>query len=171
MTSPVLVAAIAAALMFGLLIEVAIFAWRRDDPPSTYQLYVVRDKLIRLVVEDKIKRNDPYFDLIYNNVTIMLKASKEISGPDGWPLAAAQGYHLAHRPDASIRITKPAADELPKLLRPVVEELTNALEHLVNNHFGVLLQIDVRKRELARMQRERAKEMIRYFKTPSTCAA
>jgi hypothetical protein len=58
MISPLFYAIGFAALMGGLLVEVGIFRAMHDDSPSLYELFALRDKLIRLVVDQEIARRE-----------------------------------------------------------------------------------------------------------------
>ena|SRR5579863_9117147 len=163
MISPLFYAVGVAVLMAGLLIEVAIFRALHDDPPATYKLFAVRDRLIRVVVDGKIDRHEPHFDALYRNVTILLRASRCLSGPDGWNLAKAQGKYFAHHPGAGEKLTSLPRQELPETLQPAVSELREALEYLIGHHFGIIVQIDSKRLEVAKIQKEQAKALLRMM--------
>ncbi|HTB66460.1 MAG TPA: hypothetical protein VK727_09540 [Steroidobacteraceae bacterium] len=159
MTVALFSAILLALFMLVLLIEAAIIKMNHDDLPCAYRLYAVRDTLIRLNVEGKIARSDPYFDALYENVNMLLRCSREISGPDGWPLAAAIGHHLAHRPqDAVLPAHMPK--EVPDALIPVAKDVREALKHLTSNHFGIFIQMDATRRERARIQKVNARKLL-----------
>ena len=90
MNSPEWIALGALVLMAGLLLEGIVFRALHDDLPSTYELFAVRDEL----------------------------------------------------------------------MRPVVGELRDALLHLVGNHHGVFVQIDSRRREVVKIQKEHARALL-----------
>jgi hypothetical protein len=163
MISPIFYAVGVALLTGGLLIEVTIFRAIHADPPSTYKLFALRDKLVRLVVDGKIRRDEPHFDALYRNVNILLKGCRCLSGPDGWKVAEAAGKHLAHHGNDQTRLTEIPRESPPEALEPVVSELRTALEHLVKNHFGLFVMMDERRRELGRMQKERAKQFLKMM--------
>jgi hypothetical protein len=158
--SPVLIAAATALLMAGLLIEACIFRALHSDAPSTYKLYAVRDHLMRLVVDGKIARNEPHFDALYCNVNILLKGCRRLSGQNGWSVAKQDGRHLARHPDDHVELAEFPRDSVPKTLVPVLDELRVALQHVVANHFGLSVVMNERRRELGRMQKERARELL-----------
>jgi hypothetical protein len=158
MTIALFSAMLLALFMLILLIEAAVFKMNNADLPCSYRLYAVRDKLIRLNVEGKIARDDPYFNALYENVNMLLRCSREISGPDGWPRAAAIGQHLAHRPQDGIRARFP--QHVPEPLSEVSNEVREALQHLVSNHFGIFIQMDTTRRVRAKIQKARAKEVL-----------
>ena len=172
MTSPQWIAIGTALLMAGLLAEALMFRAIHRDMPSLYKLFAVRDKLIRLVVEKKIDRYEPHFDALYRNVTILLQSSRCISGPGGWKLAEMQGKHLAYHPHGGQTLAVIPEQSLPENLSPVVGELREALEHLIGNHFGVIVQVNSHRRELARIQKEQAKALLKMIHTQSNlCSA
>ena len=158
-------------MMAGLLIEVAIFRAIHDDPPATYKLFAVRDKLIRLVVDKRIQRREPHLDALYHNVNILLKGCRLLSGPAGWKVAEAHGKHLAHHPSDHVKLAPLPRDPPPEALAPVLGELREALEHVVTHHFGLFLVMDERRRELARIQKARAKELLRMMPGGDVCHA
>jgi hypothetical protein len=159
MNLQVLAAMLVMFFMVGLLIEAGIFYFRHVDPACTYKLFAVRDKIIRLNVEGKIQRNDPFFDAVYQNVTTLLRCSRIISGPEGWHLATMIGHHLAHRPQDAVSL-QPMPKSVPEEMKPVIDELRTALQFLVSNHFGILLQMDANKREQSRMQKLQARKLL-----------
>lgn len=153
----------AALLMAGLLIEALVFRALHDDPLSTYRLFAVRDKLIRLIAEGRVDPQDPSFQAIYRNITILLRSSRCLSGPSGWALAEKQGLALARGHQAEPLEVVPKA-KLPGALQPVMNELGAALAHLLSNHLGIFVQIDTKRREIARMQKRQAKELLTMMK-------
>jgi hypothetical protein len=159
MNFQVLAAMLVMSFMVGLLIEATIFYFRHVDPACTYKLFAVRDKIIRLSVDGKIQRSDPFFDAVYQNVTTLLRCSRIISGPRGWHLATAIGQHLAHYPQDAVSL-QPMPKYVPEEMKPVIDELRTALQFLVSNHFGIFLQMDASKRESARMQKEQARKLL-----------
>lgn len=167
MISPLLFAAGFAALMAGLWVEATIFRAVHDDSPSIYRLFALRDQLVRLVVDGKIDRNDPYFEAVYRNVNALLNTCRRISGPNGWKVAEAHGKHLAHHPSDHVRLVFLPPGERPASLEPVVAELRLALEHLVDHHFGLNLVISERRREQSRIRRARAKALLQIVTRPA----
>jgi hypothetical protein len=167
MVSPIVFSVGFAVLMAGLLIEAALFRAVHDDPPSIYSLFALRDKLVRLVVDGKIERNDPHFEAVYRNVNVLLNACRRISGPNGWKVAEAHGKHLAHHPSDPVRLVSLPPGELPAPLEPVVVELRLALEHIVDRHFGLNLVISERRREQNRIRRAKAKALLQIVTCPA----
>ena len=167
MISPLLFAVAFAVLMAGLLIEAALFRAVHDDPPSIYKLFALRDKLVRLVVDGKIDRNDPHFEAVYRNVNVLLNACRRISGPNGWRVAEAQGKHLAHHPSDHVRLVSLPPGALPAPLEPIVVELRLALEHIVDRHFGLHLVISEQRREQNRIRRAGAKALLQIVTSPA----
>lgn len=163
MIPPVVFAAATAVLMGGLLLEVCILRAVHGDLPSTYKLFALRDKLIRLVVEGKIDRHEPHFDALYRNVNILLKGCRYLSGPAGWRAAEVAGRRLALYASDEAALSEMPQGVMPEPLEPVLKELRAALVHLADNHFGLLVMVDVRRRELAHMQKERAKQFLRMM--------
>src|SRR5262245_39632078 len=123
MISPLLFAIGFAVLMAGLLIEATLFRAVHDDPPSIYSLFALRDKLVRLVVDGKIDRNDLHFEAVYRNVNVLLNACRRISGPNGWKVAEAHGKHLAHHPSDHVSLISLPQGSLPVPLEPIVVQL------------------------------------------------
>jgi hypothetical protein len=160
MNTQVAYAFVLAFLTFAILVRAFWLKVETGDIPCTYKLFAVRDALIRLVVEGKIRRDDPYFDAMYRNVTIMLRSSRLISGPAGWPLAAYSGRIFARQPNKGAKLVQLPSGELPKPLVPVTDELHCALSHLVDNHFGVFLQVDMNRREAIKIRKEQARQFL-----------
>jgi hypothetical protein len=159
-----------AIFMAGLLIEALLFRAIHADPPSMYRLFAVRDNLIRLVIEGKVERHDPYFEAIYRNVNILIAGCRRLSGPGGWSLAKADGKHLAHRPGEYIELSELPRDSLPESLEPISWQLRDALEHIARHHFGLSVLINANRRESARIQRARANALLRMM-PDRACAA
>ena len=160
MPSPLWFSVGLAVLMAGLLLQVLVFHVMHEDPIAIYKLFAVRDKLIRLVIEGKVARDEPHLDAIYKDLNVLLRSSRNISGPDGWPLATAQGKFLAHHPGAGVKRARMSSEEIPEALRPVTAELRAALQHMLSNHHGVYLQIDAKRREAEKIRRARAKALL-----------
>jgi hypothetical protein len=163
MIAPMFFAAATALLMAGLLVEVSLFRALHDDPPSMYQLYALRDRLVRLVIDRAISRDDPYFEAVYQNVNILLKGCRLLSGPDGWRVAQAHGRRLAHEYPFPPHLAHFPPGALPQALEPVLRELRDALEHLIRNHYGIWVFLHEKRRELARLQKEQAKQFLRMM--------
>jgi len=159
-----------ALFMAGLLIEALLFRAIHADPPSMYRLFAVRDNLIRLVIEGKVQRHDPYFEAIYRNVNILIAGCRRLSGPDGWSLAKADGKHLAHHLGEYVELSELPRNSLPASLEPISWQLRGALEHIVHHHFGLSVLINANRRESARIQRARANALLRMMPDPA-CAA
>ena len=160
MISPVFFAAGTALLMVGLLVEAGIFRALHDDPPSTYKLYALRDKLVHLVVEGIITHDDPHFRALYRDVNVLLKGCRLLSRPDGWRLAGAHGRHVARNPDPHVMLAEFPRDAAPAALEPVLHELRDALQHLLKNHYGVFVLVHEKRRKLGRTQKEHAKRLL-----------
>ncbi len=175
MILPLVFAGGTALLMFGLLIEAGIFRALHDDAPAAYKLFAVRDKLIRLVIEQKIGRREPHLDALYHNVNVLLIGCRLLSGPDGWMLAETHGKRLAHRADQKEQLARLPREAPPEVLDSVVDELREALEYVVAHHFGLFLLLDERRRELTRIQKARAKELLQMMPSahhhPAACPA
>jgi hypothetical protein len=120
----------------------------------------VRDKLIRLAVLGKVRRDEHHFDRLYRDLNTLLESSRGISGPDGWPRARVQGRYLAHASECSRRPLRMSIEEFPEPLRPAAIELRLALQHLLRNHHGYYLQINAARREAERVRRSRAKALL-----------
>ncbi len=171
MISPLFYAIGFAALMGGLLLEVRIFRAMHDDPPSIYKLFALRDTLIRLVVDKQIARREPHFDAIYKNVNILLGGCRRLSGPAGWMIAEEDGKHLAHHPNDRVKFFRLPASAPPTQLEPVFFELRDALEHIIDHHFGLYLLMDERRREQAKIQKAHAEELLKMLHGPTSYAA
>ena len=159
-----------AIFMAGLLIEALLFRAIHADPPSMYRLFAVRDNLIRLAIEGKVERHDPYFEAIYRNVNILIAGCRRLSGPNGWWLAKVDGKLVAHHPGEYIELSELPRDSLPASLEPISLQLRGALEHIVHHHFGLSVLVDANRRESARIQRARANALLSMMPNPA-CAA
>jgi hypothetical protein len=160
-----------AIFMAGLLIEALLFRAIHADPPSMYRLFAVRDKLIRAVIEGKIERHEPHFAALYRNVNILIAGCRRLSGPDGWSLAEIDGKHLAHNPAEYVELAELPHESIPTSLEPIIEQLRGALEHIVDHHFGLNLLINANRRESARIQKARAKALLKMMPDNLACAA
>jgi hypothetical protein len=165
MNAQIACALILLLLMVAILSRAAWMKFETGDTPCTYKLFAVRDKLIRLVIDKRIARDDPYFDAMYQNVTIMLRSSRLISGPSGWPLAAWSGKMFAHKPEAGARLRALPTGRFPDELVPIAEELSHAMRHVAENHFGIFLQWDASRREALKIRKEQAKEFLKLLNT------
>lgn len=163
MIPPIIFAAGTAVLMGGLVLEVCILRAIYADLPSTYKLFALRDKLIRLVVEGKIDRHEPHFEALYRNVNILLEGCRHLSGPAGWRAAEAAGKRLARYTMDQAALSEMPRDAIPEALDPVVNEVRAALVHLADNHLGLWVMMDMRRRELARMHMERARQFLKMM--------
>jgi hypothetical protein len=163
MIPPIVFAAGAAVVMGGLLLEVCILRATHGDLPSTYKLCALRDKLIRLVVEGKIDRHEPHFDALYRNVNILLAGCRHLSGPAGWRAAEVAGRRLALYASDEAALSEIPRGVIPEALAPVLNELRAALVHVADHHVGLVLMVDARRRELARMHKERARQFLKMM--------
>jgi hypothetical protein len=171
MISPLLYAMGFAALMGGLWVEVRIFRAMHADSPSIYKLFALRDKLIRLVVDKEIARREPHFDAIYKNVNIILGGCRRLSGPNGWMIAEEDGKHLGHHPNDHVKLFKLPTGAPPTQLEPAFFELRDALEHIIDHHFGLYLLMDQRRREQTKIQKAHARELLKMLHGPTSYAA
>jgi len=163
MIPPVVFAAGAAVLMGGLLLEVCILRALDGDLPSTYKLSALQDKLIRLVVEGKIDRDEPHFDALYRNVNILLTGCRYLSGSAGRRAAEVAGRRLALYASDEVALSEIPCGVIPDALEPVLNELRAALAHVAENRVGLVLMLDARRRALARMHKERAKQFLKMI--------
>lgn len=157
---PVAYAALLALVTFAVLARALYLKLETDDIPSTYRLFAARDALVRLVIEKKIDRNDPYFDVMYTNVVLLLRSSRLLSGPSGWPLAHYSGKVFARHPDAGAKLRALPPGPMPDVLCPIADDLAAALHHLLQNHFGIYLQRDTRRREAIKLQKQKARQFL-----------
>ena len=170
MISPLWISMGAAFLMAGLFIEALIFRAMHTDHPSIYRLFAVRDKLVRLVVEGKIDRHEPHFEVLYANVSLLLESGRRFGGPHGRDLVQALGnYHTDH-PGRGHTQTMPPVQEVPESLLPLVTELRAALEDLIHSRVGVIVRLDSRRRGAARIRQARAKALLRMILEGDLCA-
>ncbi len=141
----ILIAEIMLAIFLGgeLIIVLAVTR-RHGDPSATHKLRVVLDKLIAAAVFKGIDRDNPWLDALYENTNRVLLPSK-----------------LQPFPTTS--------EECPAAIRELVPELRAALEHLVRKHRGIGIQVNARKREQSRIQRETAKHLLRMMLEDARC--
>ena len=121
---------------------------------------------MRLVIESQIERDEDHFCAIYTNVNIRREGCRRLSGPDGWIRAEAEGRHSARYPHVDL-VDLPREDA-PRTLEPVVGELRDALEHLLEYHYGLSVVWGERQRELIGMRRERAGELLSMMPASAT---
>lgn len=158
--------------LLGVLVIACSVTTRHGDPSACYKLHAVRDGLVDAVVFRGVPRNDPWLDSIYENVNNILVHSNLVAGPDGWPLAVAVGHYQAAYPNlrGALRpLPGSPSRECPAPVRALGSELRTALEHLVNHHFGIHLQMDARARERRRLQREKAKDLLEMINEGRAC--
>ncbi len=156
-------ATILAGLTFLVLLKAIWLKVETDDPACTYKLFAARDALIRLSVEGKIQRDNPFFAAMYSNINILLCSSRILSGPTGWPLAKWSGKVFAHHPNSGAKLKNLPAGDLPDVLVPINSVLHVALRHLTDNHFGIFLQINSGRREARKIQKQQAKEFLQLL--------
>ena len=170
LTSIVLLFAV--GFLFGLLIIAAIVTTKHRDPSASYKLYAVRDKLIGTVVFNEVSRDDPWLDALYENVNSVLVHSRLLSGPDKWPIAVEVGKYQAKFPKSGKSLRSlPESTDCPEPVAELSDDLRDALNHLLQNHMGILLQLDARKREERRIQKEKAKKLLNMMGPGAGCHA
>jgi hypothetical protein len=160
-----------AVFFFGILLIAVSVTTRHGDPSASYRLYAVRDKLISACVFEGVPRDNPWLETLYANVNSVLLHSNLLGGPKGWPLAVAVGQYQASRPRVARKlIPLPENDEdCPATIRALQPELRSALEHLSNHHMGFYLQVNAHARAQRRIQREKAKHLLRMMNERGNC--
>jgi hypothetical protein len=154
-----------AVFLFGLLGIAFAVTLRHGDPSASYALYAIRDRLIEACVFKGVCRSNPWLEALYENVNSVLLHSNMLSGPARWPYALASGHYQASHPHA-LRRLKPFPrdpERCPEPIRALVPEIRTALEHLSESHIGVMLQMSALNREERRIQREKARQLLRMM--------
>lgn len=156
-----LVLVFATIFMLGVLVIGVTVSMRHGDPSASYKLYAVRDKLVDAVIFRGVPRDDPWFDALYENVNSILMHSKLLSGPKRWPLAVAVGEYQAKYPKSGKPLRPlPEDGECPEAVKEIGCELREALKYLTRNHTGIVLQLNARKREEMRIQKDKAQRFL-----------
>lgn len=151
---------LAVIFLGGVFIMAVLIEAKYGDSSAAYPLYAVRDRLIESVVFGRVKRDDPWLEATYEGVNMILRHSSLVAGiGGGWRRACHIGTVLAEKPHLAKPLPKLPAYAPPDALVPVLEELNRALDHLAKHHAGWMLQVNTERREKARLQRKRAKEM------------
>ena len=143
----------------GVLLIAIRLEFRYGDPSASYRLFAVRDKLIGAVAFDGVSRNDAWFQSLYENVNSILVQSNLVAGPERWSLASFLGRYLVEHPEAEKKLNQVPRYDPPEQLKPVIAELNSALNHLLGNHFGIILQMSAQQRAKRRIQKEKAREL------------
>jgi len=168
-----LIAAESALFVFlvGVLLIAHGVTFRHGDPSAMYKLYAVRDGLIDACVFKGVPRNNRWLDVLYENVNSILVHSNLLGGPARWNIAIAVGHYQAKNPNVGrgLRPLPQHSDECPDAIRLLGPQLQSALQHLVDNHMGLFLQMDARERERRRIQREKAKDLLRMIRESPGC--
>jgi len=152
------------ALLAGVLLIAHLLSVKYGDDSASYRLFAIRDRLVATVVFDGVDRDDPWFDALYENVNSILIHSNLLSGPSNWPVAEWVGRHLAKHPHEAKKLRHVPTFEPPADLQPVIVDINNALDELRCNHIGIITQFSAHRRELARIQRDKAKEFQSMFR-------
>ena len=145
--------------LFGILLIAVTIDAIYSDASASYKLYAVRDRLVGTVVFENISRQDPWFESLYQNVNTILWHSNFLAGPGRWPVAREMGQYLAAHPDEATELPDLPNDLPPDALALVLNELDEALRHLLKNHRGILAQGSAHRREQRRIQRAKAKQL------------
>jgi len=156
-----------AIFLLGVLVIAVVITTRHGDPTATYKLYAVRDGLIGASVFDGVPRDNAWLNALYENVNSILTDSNLLGGPRGWPLAVVAGEYQASNPNIGRGLLPLPADaeQCPAPVRVLGTELREALEFLSRNHIGLYLHKSSREREARRIQRQKAKDLLRMIKT------
>lgn len=160
-----------AVFLMGVLLIAVLVTMNHGDPTATYQLYAIRDKLIDASVFGGIPRNNPWLEALYENVNSVLLHSNMLGGPERWSLAVAVGRYQASHPNSGKKLQPfpQDAEECPDEIRALVPELRNGLEHLARNHIGIYLQTNAQERWQRRIQREKAKNLLKMMREDDRC--
>jgi hypothetical protein len=151
-------------LLGALAIAVGVTT-RYGDPTSSYKLYSIRDALIDTVVFGGVSRSDPWLEALYENVNSILLHSNLLGGPGGWSLAVAVGRYQAINPNAGRKMVPlpSAVEECPAAIHALCPDLQSALRHLASHHLGLYLQTNAYRRAQKRIQREKARQLLRMM--------
>jgi hypothetical protein len=170
----ILAAAVGLAIfLFGVLVIATLVTMRHGDPSACYKLYAIRDRLIDASVFEGVPRDNPWLEALYENVNSILLHSNILGGPKGWPIAVAVGEYQGSNPNAGKKLRELPKDDgdCPEAIRGLRSDLQAALQHLTNNHMGLFLQVDGYERAQKRVQREKAKSLLKMINDRDTCGS
>lgn len=116
-------------------------------------------------VFEGVARDNPWLDTLYENVNSILLHSNMLGAPTRWSFALAVGHFQASHPKSGRRLRALPCDpaRCPGAIRALVPEMRVALEHLSKSHIGVMLQMDAREREERRIQRTKARLLLKMM--------
>ncbi len=156
----ILILSVMVVFLVGAWLLVKLLVDMYGDSTASYGLFAVRDRLIRAVVFDGVDRDDPYFSELYRSVNDVLMHSNLISGPAGWCVAPKVGEYLVANPKEGRPIYSLLKGGVPpQPLIKVLDEMYDALTHMLDNHNGFMLQVSGQRRAERRMQKEEAKRL------------
>ena len=145
----------------GTLVLAAAISYKYGDSTASYPLFAIRDELISAAALEGVPRDDPWLHAAYQSVNAILVHSNAISGPgQGWRRAAMWGSLMGAKPHLVRSLPAfPTHGAPPVALQPIFEHLDKALRHLLRNHSGLTIQLSATRREEARIQRQKAREL------------
>jgi hypothetical protein len=155
-------------LMGGLLIEALIFRALYAYPPSMSKLLAIRHKLFLLLIVDEVDRNEPYLAATYRSVNTLIAAYRRSREPAERLLAEMEVEQVAYILEGCTELAELPREVLPISLRPIMLELRDVLEHIVDHRFRVDFILNKERRESARMQRAMATALLKMM--PNTMA-
>jgi hypothetical protein len=163
---------VVAVFLLGVLVIAIGVTMRHGDPSATFKLYAVRDGLIDAVVFRGVPRDNPWLEVLYENVNRILFHSNLTSGPGRWLFAVAVGLAQAsHQDRCSALLPLPADADCPAPIRALGPDLREALEHLARNHIGLILQVGARERRRRQNQQMKARHLLRMMRENDSYAS
>lgn len=160
MDTLIVVLSVVLIFLIGAWLIAFIITERHGDTSASYPLFAVRDKIIDAVVFGGVARDNPYIEAMYENVNSILFHSNLVAGPERWDLAAEVGRHLEKHPeDVKDLRPWPKGGDPSQPLVPVMHELCQALDYLLTNHTGIVVQMHEASRLQRRLQKEKAKKL------------
>jgi hypothetical protein len=151
----------------GTLVLALVISKVYGDSSASYRLFAVRDHLVRLDVEGTVASDDPWFNHTYEQVNSLLQCSYMLGGTKGWVVANKVGRRVAER-KLKLRANGRSANSEksvgpstppPRTLVPALNELDEALDQLLNSHFGWHVLFSSAAREYQRLYKKRAREL------------
>ena len=167
MSATIFVLSAIAILLLGTLVIVAVLTIVYGDTSASYRLFAVRDQLIRLDITDDVDVRDPWFNHTYKQVNALLQCSYMLSGTSGWIVADEAGKRFAER-RFRVREKADREDEQdvtnlearpPEALLPVLKEIDEALDQLLDTHVGWIFLLNSATRKYRKLYKQRARKL------------
>lgn len=155
--------AVIAVFFFAVLIMALVLSMKYGDSSAAYPLFAVRDNAIDRVVFQDVDRTDPWFEFIYSSTNAILRYCNLVNGPGhGWAIGSLIGKKFASNEiQSSEKISVPSDVPVPEALLPLLQEFSQALDHVIDKHQGHRISMTSERREINRRRKAEVREIKR----------